>query len=429
MTGAADAAAIWQAVATLQKQAPHYLTEEALALTDEAAVAQAAAAEEPAPAAAAPPAAAKEPPLAVDVTDGTVDEAALPDDDDDDTAANAAAAERAKAQGNEAFSRGEFATAVKQFDRAIRLAPKNHVLYSNRSGAHASLGNHAEALSDAERCLKLSPEWPKGFSRKGAALVLCSRYKEAMKAYQAGLALDPSNAGLLKGLADLKESIQKGNAPTAQTEGAPPAAAAAPKKKKPAAVASQSAGVASSPTSSSLPIGQQWIEAAKRGDRAAMEALLQQDESLVAYKARGIGHTALHWAATQGDKRQMEWLVSLGAEVNGRNTSDATPLHTAAGERRPPARPKRGEKITPPRPSGEGTPPRRAQTCVNRRPYALGPAARALLGHRAASQARGVRVARRRQWAGHVRRMVATPWRRRHARQRRRPHARRHRQQ
>ena len=80
-----------------------------------------------------------------------------------------------------------------------------------------------------------------------------------------------------------------------------------------------------------LPIGQRWIEAAKRSDRAEMEALLEEDDSLVAYKARGIGHTAMHWAASQGDRQLMQWLVSLGGDVNARNTSEATPLHTAAG--------------------------------------------------------------------------------------------------
>ena len=83
--------------------------------------------------------------------------------------------------------------------------------------------------------------------------------------------------------------------------------------------------------SASLPIGQQWIEHAKRSDRAAMEALLAQDTSLVGYKARGIGHTAMHWAASTGDRPMMQWLVSLNADVNARNSSDATPLHTAAG--------------------------------------------------------------------------------------------------
>ena len=46
---------------------------------------------------------------------------------------------------------------------------------------------------------------------------------------------------------------------------------------------------------------------------------------------RPQGHTAMHWAASGGDVQLMQWLLSLGAEVSGLNTSDATPLHAAAG--------------------------------------------------------------------------------------------------
>ena len=108
--------------------------------------------------------------------------AALDDSDDDGEDAIAAGAERAKSKGNECFGRGEFAAAAKHFSTAIKLTPKNHVLYSNRSGAYAAIGKGADALSDANECLKLAPRWPKGHSRKGAALVLTGDYKGAMRA-------------------------------------------------------------------------------------------------------------------------------------------------------------------------------------------------------------------------------------------------------
>lgn len=263
-------------------------------------------------------------------------------DDESNAAAIAAGAERAKAAGNEAFGKGDFQMAAKQFGIAIRLAPKNHVLYSNRSGAYASLGKGTEALSDAEKCVELAPSWAKGYGRKGAALILCGQYKKAIGAYKAGLEVEPANAGLLKGLEDLRTSLRDGEAPDISDGRRPTAAAPAaparadapapPPKAKPSSASNGSStnGGGGSGVSSSLPIGQQWIEHAKRGDRPAMEALLAQDESLVSYKARGIGHTAMHWAASSGDRQMMQWLLSLGADVNARNTSDATPLHTAA---------------------------------------------------------------------------------------------------
>ena len=265
----------------------------------------------------------------------------LDDSDEDGDDALAAGAERAKVRGNEAFSKGDFDSAVKQFGVAIRLTPKNHVLYSNRSGAYASLGKASDALSDANKCLELAPQWAKGYGRKGAALVLSGQYKEAMRAYKAGLEVEPGNAGLTKGLADLRASLREGEVPEADGA-ARPAASSQTGKVPPNAAPSKPPPSRPPPSNppptkpvgaaASGPVGQQWIEAAKRGDRPAMEALLAEGgPSLVTYKARGIGHTAMHWAAARGERGIMEWLLGLGADVNARNTSEATPLFTAAG--------------------------------------------------------------------------------------------------
>lgn len=57
-----------------------------------------------------------------------------------------------------------------KFSQAIELEPTNHVLYSNRSGAYASLKNFDKALEDANKTTELKPDWAKGWGRKGAAL-------------------------------------------------------------------------------------------------------------------------------------------------------------------------------------------------------------------------------------------------------------------
>jgi len=48
-------------------------------------------------------------------------------------------ADEFKAKGNSAFTSGKFDEAVSLFSEAIKLDPTNHILYSNRSGAYASL--------------------------------------------------------------------------------------------------------------------------------------------------------------------------------------------------------------------------------------------------------------------------------------------------
>ena len=58
----------------------------------------------------------------------------------------------------------------KKFSQAIEIEPENHVLYSNRSGAYASLKNFDKALEDANKTTEIKPDWAKGWGRKGAAL-------------------------------------------------------------------------------------------------------------------------------------------------------------------------------------------------------------------------------------------------------------------
>ncbi|KAJ2779939.1 Hsp90 cochaperone [Coemansia javaensis] len=112
-----------------------------------------------------------------------------------------------KAKGNEAFAAGRHDEAVRLFTEAIELDPTNHVLYSNRSASLASLKKYEDALRDAEKTVELKPDWAKGYGRKGAALFGLRMYAEARDTYEAGLAHDPSNALLKKGLADADAAL------------------------------------------------------------------------------------------------------------------------------------------------------------------------------------------------------------------------------
>ncbi|KAJ6701553.1 TPR REPEAT CONTAINING PROTEIN [Salix koriyanagi] len=121
-------------------------------------------------------------------------------------------AEEAKAKGNAAFSSGDYAAAVKHFTDAIALSPTNHVLYSNRSAAHASLHNYADALQDAKKTVELKPDWSKGYSRLGAAHLGLRQIQDAISAYKKGLEIDPNNEGLKSGLADAQAAASRSRA-------------------------------------------------------------------------------------------------------------------------------------------------------------------------------------------------------------------------
>ncbi|XP_065857988.1 hsp70-Hsp90 organizing protein 3 [Euphorbia lathyris] len=118
-------------------------------------------------------------------------------------------ADEAKAKGNAAFSAGDFSSAVKHFSDAISLAPSNHVLYSNRSAAYASLHNYSDALVDAKKTVELKPDWSKGYSRLGAAHLGLNQAQDAISAYRKGLEIDPNNEPLKSGLADAQAAASR----------------------------------------------------------------------------------------------------------------------------------------------------------------------------------------------------------------------------
>ncbi|KAK2756934.1 Hsp90 cochaperone [Arachnomyces sp. PD_36] len=130
-------------------------------------------------------------------------------------------ADALKAEGNKAFAAKDFNLAVEKFSQAIEIEPGNHVLYSNRSGAYASLKNFDKALEDASKTTDLKPDWVKGWGRKGAALHGQGDLVGANDAYEEALKLDASNAQAKAGLESVKRAIDA----EARADGAGPDAA------------------------------------------------------------------------------------------------------------------------------------------------------------------------------------------------------------
>src|SRR5271155_1427492 len=95
-----------------------------------------------------------------------------------------------------------------KFSQAIELDPANHVLYSNRSGAYASLRQFDKALEDANKTTELKPDWAKGWGRKGAALHGQGDLVGAKDAYDEALKLEPTNVQAKSGLEAVERAIQ-----------------------------------------------------------------------------------------------------------------------------------------------------------------------------------------------------------------------------
>lgn len=116
-------------------------------------------------------------------------------------------ADELKALGNKAIAEKNFDEAISKFTEAIAIEPGNHILYSNRSAAHASKKDYKAALQDAEKVTEIKPDWAKGWGRKGAAMHGLGDLVGAHDAYEEGLKLDPNNAQNKAGLASVKRAI------------------------------------------------------------------------------------------------------------------------------------------------------------------------------------------------------------------------------
>ena len=113
-----------------------------------------------------------------------------------------------KKKGNDAFINKDFDQAINWFSQAIELDSKNHILFSNRSGAFCSKGAYGQALKDAQECVKLNPGWAKGYSRLGAAYSGLENYGEALKSYEAGLKIEPDNQAMKEGLMSIRQKFE-----------------------------------------------------------------------------------------------------------------------------------------------------------------------------------------------------------------------------
>ncbi|KAJ6663344.1 hypothetical protein lerEdw1_010481 [Lerista edwardsae] len=102
-------------------------------------------------------------------------------------------ASRLRHEGNRLYKEKQLQAALQKYNEAVRLAPHDHLLYSNRSHINSALKFGAEALHDAERACALQPHWLKGHLRKGQALANLGKTEEALHEFLLCLALDIGN--------------------------------------------------------------------------------------------------------------------------------------------------------------------------------------------------------------------------------------------
>jgi len=119
-------------------------------------------------------------------------------------------AEEAKQRGNAHFRNKEWADAVKEYEEAVKRAPKNAPIRNNLSAALCKIMDFNGAKRQIEEALELDPRYVKAWARKGDIEVVMKEYHKAMDSYKAGLEIEKDNptckAGLQKVMGLINQS-------------------------------------------------------------------------------------------------------------------------------------------------------------------------------------------------------------------------------
>jgi stress-induced-phosphoprotein 1 len=127
-------------------------------------------------------------------------------------------AEVHKLKGNEHFRKQEWAEAVKEYEEAVKRAPKNAAIRNNLSAALCKIMDFNGAKREVEVALDLDPKYVKAWARKGDIEIMLKENHKAMESYRKGLEIDPENKVCTDGLRKVSAMINFGSATMSEEE-------------------------------------------------------------------------------------------------------------------------------------------------------------------------------------------------------------------
>nr|XP_006111301.1 tetratricopeptide repeat protein 12 isoform X1 [Pelodiscus sinensis] len=103
-----------------------------------------------------------------------------------------------KGKGNDAFNKGDYATAIQRYTEGLEKQKDMEVLYTNRAQAHMKLQEYKKAINDCEWALKCNDKCIKAYFHMGKAHLALEDYNESRKSYQKMLEIDHQKESLFK---------------------------------------------------------------------------------------------------------------------------------------------------------------------------------------------------------------------------------------
>eukprot|EP00931_Biecheleriopsis_adriatica_P122780 TRINITY_DN97809_c0_g1_i1.p1 TRINITY_DN97809_c0_g1~~TRINITY_DN97809_c0_g1_i1.p1 ORF type:complete len:334 (-),score=80.05 TRINITY_DN97809_c0_g1_i1:96-1097(-) len=131
------------------------------------------------------------------------------------TSSSTKSAEELREQGNVLFRQGKHSKAVRVYDEAIRADSSDARSWSNRAAAQMAMllefgkglspeamrsnPYFANSMNDLTESLSIDPQYVKAWARKGQLHGMAGEVRQALDAYNRGLAIDPNSADCLAG--------------------------------------------------------------------------------------------------------------------------------------------------------------------------------------------------------------------------------------
>mmetsp|Transcript_10918 Transcript_10918/g.15302 ORF Transcript_10918/g.15302 Transcript_10918/m.15302 type:complete len:604 (+) Transcript_10918:73-1884(+) len=127
-------------------------------------------------------------------------------------------AEEAKQRGNEQFRAKNWGAAVKEYEEAVKRAPKNAAIRNNLSAALCKIMDFNGAKNHIQVALDIDPTYVKAYARKGDIEIMMKEYHKALDSYQTGLNHDSENKACKEGLRKTTMLINQGQANMTEDE-------------------------------------------------------------------------------------------------------------------------------------------------------------------------------------------------------------------